>query len=47
MSTNGPTTGIADFRSGLVEWIDLHLDQLRPPYRDHGTTASATGNLPL
>jgi alkylation response protein AidB-like acyl-CoA dehydrogenase len=38
MSTDGPTTTIGDFRSRLVEWIDLHLDQLLPPYQDHGTT---------
>src|ERR1700678_1011498 len=37
MSTDGPTT-IGGFRSRLVEWIDLHLDQLLPPYQDHGTT---------
>jgi alkylation response protein AidB-like acyl-CoA dehydrogenase len=29
---------VADFRTGLLAWIGEHLDELRPPYRDHGTT---------
>jgi alkylation response protein AidB-like acyl-CoA dehydrogenase len=28
----------AEFRAALVDWIDDHLAELRPPYRDHGST---------
>jgi alkylation response protein AidB-like acyl-CoA dehydrogenase len=38
MSAIGATTDIGDFRARLVGWIDDHLDQLLPPYVDHGTT---------
>jgi alkylation response protein AidB-like acyl-CoA dehydrogenase len=38
MSPVGATTSVGDFRSQLVAWIDGHLDQLLPPYEDHGTT---------
>jgi alkylation response protein AidB-like acyl-CoA dehydrogenase len=38
MSFVSPATTIDDFRSQLVEWIEDHLDQLLPPYQDHGST---------
>jgi len=38
MSGIDPPTTLGAFRSRLVEWIDSHLDQLLPPYHDHGTT---------
>jgi alkylation response protein AidB-like acyl-CoA dehydrogenase len=35
-SFEGATT--AQFRQSLVAWIDMHLPELRPPYRGHGRT---------
>lgn len=38
MSTGEPAPAVEGFRSRLVEWIEAHLDQLVPPYENHGTT---------
>src|ERR1700688_4368647 len=38
MSFVSSITTVGDFRTQLVEWIEDHLDQLLPPYQDHGTT---------
>jgi len=38
MSSVASTTPIGEFRIQLVRWIEDHLDQLRPPYQDHGST---------
>jgi alkylation response protein AidB-like acyl-CoA dehydrogenase len=35
---------VVSFRSTLVWWIDAHLDELTPPYSDHGTTAEILGH---
>lgn len=37
-STEFSEATTAEFRRHLTEWINEHLDELRPDYHDHGTT---------